>query len=249
MTDELFEFAATKTADRAPFRLFVPPGCRGKSRLPVILYLHGAGGQGIDNLSQIQSTFAKRLAEFPDWLGCPVVFPQCPKDRYWLGAIAQDAIDALAATADQFQADTRRLYLIGNSLGGFGAWHLLAMRPDIFAAVVTVSGGLLPTPNHASGRQWAPPELLRIVDAPEPYRELAGSVGDIPAWLFHGSMDQTIPVEESRKIVAALCELGRSPRYREYPGAPHDITQQVWSEPELPAWLMKQKRAIAARLR
>jgi predicted peptidase len=211
------------------------------------LYLHGAGSQGRDNLIQTQSSFARLLTEDPTRLPCLVVFPQCPAESYWLGDTVRIALDALRTTVDRFEADRRRLYLFGNSLGGYGAWHLLALYREIFAAVVTVSGGLLPTARHEHGRQWAPPELLSVIDSGEPYGGLARAVGEIPAWLFHGELDPIVPVSESRNIVAAMRRLGRNPRYTEFPGAAHDIARASWADPELPDWLLTKERAIPAR--
>ena len=154
MPPDLFQLATTNTAERTPFRVYVPPG-EQRAGLPVILYLHGAASQGRDNLIQTQSSFARMLIEHPTRLACPVVFPQCPAETYWLGDTVRIALDALRTTVERFDADPRRLYLVGNSLGGYGAWHLLVLYPDIFAAVVTVSGGLVPTSQHEHGRHWA----------------------------------------------------------------------------------------------
>jgi len=246
MPPDLFQLATTNTAERTPFRVYVPPG-EQRAGLPVILYLHGAASQGRDNLIQTQSSFARMLIEHPTRLACPVVFPQCPAETYWLGDTVRIALDALRTTVERFDADPRRLYLVGNSLGGYGAWHLLVLYPDIFAAVVTVSGGLVPTSQHEHGRHWAPPELLRVIDAASPHLELARAVGDIPAWLFHGEKDTVVPVAESRNIVAAMRHLGRNPRYTEYSGAGHSIAGASWAEPDLPAWLLSKRRAQAVR--
>src|SRR5262245_16340761 len=37
-----------------PYRLFIPPKYNKSHKYPVILWLHGAGGSGADNLRQIQ---------------------------------------------------------------------------------------------------------------------------------------------------------------------------------------------------
>jgi predicted peptidase len=249
MSQTPFQPATTSGPERAPFRLYVPPTRDERSAWPVILYLHGAGSMGTDNLRQTQSSFARMLIENPARLPALVVFPQCPPDRYWVGHTVRIALDALRTTVDAYRGDERRLYLVGNSLGGYGAWHLLALYPDIFAAVVTVSGGLIPTPSHEAGRKWAPAELLRLVDSPSPHMELARAVGEIPAWLFHGELDPEVPVAESRGIVAALRQLGGHPRYTEYAGGGHEIAQQAWADPDMPKWLLAQKRAMPARWR
>src|SRR6476646_4667893 len=37
-----------------PYRLFIPPGYKKSNKYPLIMWLHGAGGIGSDNLRQIQ---------------------------------------------------------------------------------------------------------------------------------------------------------------------------------------------------
>ena len=64
----------------------------------------------------------------------------------------------------------------------------------------------------------------------------------IPAWLFHGADDPTVPVTESRQIVAALKQAGASPRYTEYEGVAHNSWDRAFAEPELPKWLLAQRR-------
>src|SRR5689334_11171451 len=39
--------------DRMPYRLFIPEGYDKRKAYPLVLWLHGAGGLGYDNLAQI----------------------------------------------------------------------------------------------------------------------------------------------------------------------------------------------------
>jgi predicted peptidase len=64
----------------------------------------------------------------------------------------------------------------------------------------------------------------------------------VPIWVFHGAEDDVEPVKSSRDLVAALKEAGGSPRYHEFPGAGHDVWEQVYRDPRLYAWLFAQKR-------
>ena len=51
-----------------------------------------------------------------------------------------------------------------------------------------------------------------------------------------------MPVTESRQIVAALQQAGASPRYTEYEGVAHNSWDRAFAEPELPKWLLAQRR-------
>jgi predicted peptidase len=41
------------TLDETPYRLFVPVGYRADRTYPLVLFLHGGGGRGTDNVSQL----------------------------------------------------------------------------------------------------------------------------------------------------------------------------------------------------
>jgi predicted peptidase len=40
--------------------------------------------------------------------------------------------------------------------------------------------------------------------ASDPFAALAAGIRSLPIWIFHGDADKTVPVEQSRRIVAAL---------------------------------------------
>ena len=40
----------------------------------------------------------------------------------------------------EFSIDITRRYVIGESLGGYGTWHFITTRPQMFAAAVPVCG-------------------------------------------------------------------------------------------------------------
>ena len=110
-------------------------------------------------------------------------------------------------------------------------------NPERYAAIVSVAGGIVP-PAWRRALAQQPPTL----QADDPYAATAARVKDIPAWLFHGADDPTVPVTESRQIVAALRKAGASPRYTEYEGVAHNAWDRAFAEPELPKWLLAQRR-------
>ena len=68
------------------------------------------------------------------------------------------------------------------------------------------------------------------------------SAGKTPVWIFHGSADDAVPVDESRKMAEALRKLGSDFQYTEFAGVGHNAWDQAYSEPAITQWL------IAARL-
>ena len=211
-----------------PYRLFVPDSARDGRSYPLILYLHGRAGLGTDNLKQISggNTYGTRLWTRPDLQRTQpvyVVAPQASDDARWddrdsdeLSPSAEAALELVSALTKQLPLDTGRVYLIGQSRGGFGVWDIVTKRPSLFAAAIPVSGG-------------GSPSRARLA-------------AEVPVWAFHGEMDPTVPVERTREMVAALRAARSAVRYTEYAGAGHTIWESVFAEPELPGWLLSHKR-------
>ena len=219
------------------YKVYVPPGFDAGRTWPVILYLHGAGERGTDGVRQTEVGLGRALRANPERFPAVVVFPQAPAGQVWLGDPARMATTALDQTVAEFRGDPDRIYLAGLSMGAYGIWVLAFENPDRYAAIVSVCGGIVP-PSGRAGLTPLPPTL----QAADPYAATAARVKGIPAWLFHGADDPTVPVTESRRIVAALEHAGASPRYTEYPGVGHNSWDRAFAEPELAAWLLAQHR-------
>ena len=59
-------------------------------------------------------------------------------------------------------------------------------------------------------------------------------------WIFHGDADPSVPVEESRKMYAALQAANANVKYTEYPGVGHESWDNAYAEPGLVPWLLEQ---------
>lgn len=67
-----------------------------------------------------------------------LVSPQCPEGEEW----SADALGALLdELVERYEVDTRRIYVTGLSMGGYGTWELGITFPDRFAALVPICGG------------------------------------------------------------------------------------------------------------
>ena len=217
------------TGTAMPYRLFIPETDARKKPLPLIVYLHGGGGVGADNLKQISGgnttgthvwTTAEAQRKHPAF----VVAPQMPEGQQWatpssaaLSASAQTVLDLIAALSREFAIDPDRVYLTGQSLGGYGTWDIISKRPDLFAAAVPLCGGGDPS---------------RVLAA----RRMA-------IWAFHGAKDEVVPVSGSRDLVAALKQAGSPVKYTEYPDAAHNVWLRAYVEPDLAEWLFSQRRS------
>jgi predicted peptidase len=165
--------------------------------------------------------------------------------RHLLGleGMAEYALAALDNSVKEFNGDESRLYLAGFSLGGYGTWQIGAANPDRFAALVPVAGGVVgERPIEPRDRAAIIPEVGTMLDSPEPYKVFAGAFRQTPIWVFHGAKDESVPVDFSRKMVAALKDIGNiNVRYTEYQNDGHMIFGKVFSEPGFFEWLGRQR--------
>lgn len=225
------------------YKVYVPPGFDAARSWPVILFLHGAGEAGTDGVQQTEVGLGRVLRSDPQRYPAVVVFPQAPPGQVWLGEYARVATTALEQTITEFHGDPDRIYLAGLSMGAYGAWVLAFENPERYAAIVSIAGGIVPPAGRRARLAQLPPTL----QADDPYTATAARVKGIPAWLFHGADDPTVPVTESRQIVAALQKAGASPRYTEYPGVVHNSWDRAFADPELAKWLLAQRRTPRGR--
>lgn len=225
------------------YRIYIPKNRNSKKKIPVMLFLHGNGVNGTDNERQIRG-INEIVYKHPDFFNFIIVFPQARPNTYWIGDMTAQALKALDQTVEEFNGDSKRLYLSGFSMGGYGTWSAGALNPNKFAALVPVAGGIVPPfqiPTFI--KSTFPSEIVTILDAPDPYNTLAKRIGNTPVWLFHGSADESVPVTESRKISEALKKNGsKNVFYIEYENTNHtDVFLKAFTEPKFFQWLAKQK--------
>jgi predicted peptidase len=202
-----------------PYRLFIPPAYDKARQYPLIIWLHGAGSVGNDNLKQISGA---SLRGTHTWISRQVqekypAFVLAPQSRG--GAWDADfptVLEVLTSIEKEFTIDTSRIYVAGQSMGGFGTWNFITERPDLFAAAIPLCGG------------------------GDPMR--ASVIAQIPIWAFHGEADPTVPVAASRDMIAAIRKAGGNPRYTEYKGVGHEVWFKAFQEKGLVEWLFAQHK-------
>jgi predicted peptidase len=205
------------------YQVYVPAKLQGRGKLPVILFLHGISQRGEGGFVPNKGAAGSVARGYLEQVPAIILLPQCRKGQYWSDPeMERMVMAALDQTAAEFDADARRLYLTGVSMGGFGAWHMAAQHQGKFAAIVAICGG----------------SPLRNDDR---FAPIARRVGTTPAWVFHGEDDHVVPVSESRQMVQALKAVGGSRvRYNEYKGVGHNVWLKVLGEAELIPWLLAQ---------
>jgi len=223
------------------YRIYVPKNRVEGLKLPVMLYLHGSNRRGTDNQSQLADLY-ENIRGFPQNWNFIVVVPQCSEDLFWAGPMIDQAIAALDQTVKEFGGDENRLYLAGYSMGGFGTWQAAITYPDKFAAIIPVAGGVEPI-GEPSEREKAllSKQVAAAATSPNVYEAYAHVLKNKAIWIVHGEQDESIPVEQARKMAAALKTVGNTKMvYNELPGVGHGSVVPAFSDPNLFEWLRSQ---------
>lgn len=198
--------------EKLGYWLYLPKSYQADGeKLPLVLFLHGAGERGTD-LNVVKKHGPPKLAASHD-LPFILVSPQCSTGVWWNAGEKLAALTQLLTTIEsQYNVDPSRIYCTGLSMGGFGTWSLVAKHPHKFAAAVPICGGGEP----------AQAEALKST----------------PIWAFHGDKDTAVPLKRSEEMVAAVKAAGGDIKLTVYPGVGHDSWTQTYDNPEVFAWLL-----------
>lgn len=229
-----FEAKTFKDGDFAlNYRIKVPPNIEPGEKVPLVLFLHGAGERGNDNAAQLRHGIPS-INSYVERKGVTaiIIAPQCPAGMQWVDVPWSDEAHTMPASPSkpmqavrallkqaltELPVDRSRVYISGISMGGFGTWDYLQREPGLFAAGLPICGG---------------------GDTAE-----AGKLTKIPVWTFHGDQDKAVKTQRSRNMSQSIKDAGGSLiKYTEYPGVGHDSWTQTYANDAVLDWLFAQKK-------
>ena len=207
---------------------------KGKT-YPILVFFHGAGGRGSDNKGQLLDAGGLQAFEkagLRTTLSSHFFAGQVPKGERWVDVhwsllghkmprisdsmrMAFEAVDAYIDNPEN-QVDSKRIYVMGLSMGGYGTWDAIQRKPDFFAAAVPICGG-----GDSS---------------------LAHKLTKLPIWAWHGELDKVIKPSRSSDMIDAISKSGGSPKYSEIKGCGHNSWVDCWKSQEMWTWLYSQKK-------
>jgi len=209
------------------YAVWTPPGYDSTRAWPCLVFLHGSGECGDDGEKPTRIGLGPQLVAHPERWPFVVLFPQKPRDEEEWEEREDVVLAALDSVRRDYAVDTARIALTGVSQGGHGAWYLGARHARLWSCLVPVAG---------YGR----------------WRTVAPRVEGLPVWAFHGLRDDLLSPEDTRQIVGEIrarrARLGRpgadslAVRMTLYPEANHNSWDAAYSEPELPRWILAQRR-------
>jgi predicted esterase len=198
-----------------PYRILIPEVYNGRTPSPLVVALHGMGGDENSIFDAYDGAF-KPAAERAGFIAV------CPKGRdsasMYRGSAEQDVMDVLAEVRRDYKIDPNRIYLMGHSMGGYGTWSIAMAHADVFAALGPISGG-----GNPAGM---------------------AKIANIPEYVVHGDDDRTVAVTQSRMMVEAGKKAGANIVYVEVHGGAHITVAAPQFGPMLD-FFAKQKKSVS----
>ena len=232
--NEFLEFSTTGL----PGRLFVPPEAMPANDLrPFVLFLHGDGERGTDNVNQVNINI-DNLLDAAKQEGSFLYAPQTTGEwrNYADTTMVMDMIDQALMS---YPIDPTRIYVTGLSLGGGGTWNMMNRHADRFAAGVPIAA-------VGPSFDFFPQNILGV-----------------PTWAFHARNDTVVPTQLTRQIVDGVLFAGGKNsllfpplndsttnfefsdaelnlNYTEWPTGGHNIWGRAYGDMELRDWMFAQ---------
>jgi len=158
-----------------PYHLIVPQKYDGKTKMPLVVALHGYGGN-----QDYFSVLVKSLPELCEqygfifvapmgystggWYGAPLSIPgnqprsggkqpppstQTPEEAAHERELSEtDVMNVVDVVSKEYKVDAQRVYLMGHSMGGFGAYYLGQKYASKWAAIAPMSGTMANADYH-----------------------------------------------------------------------------------------------------
>jgi predicted esterase len=215
------------TDEEMAYALFVSSKVSKDEKAPLIVALHGLGGDGNSLLRGRSLELAEEggyilvgpMGYNPSgWFGSPVIVmggrgggqgagaPAAPTgpDPDTLATLSEkDDMNVIGMIRDEFIVDPDRTYLMGHSMGGAGSLFLGQKYADDWAAVAAI----------------APAAFMMQRDAATILTPMKNN--GVPVMIVQGDADTVVPPENTRAWAEALESLDMEHEYIVFPGGDH----------------------------
>jgi predicted peptidase len=155
------------TGVEIPYRIYVPTTWDGKSKLPLVVFLHGGGSDenlylesNARQLLKLAEQYGyllvsplgySRAGAYGTCLRLPAVFGQPEEAAKIMASVTKekeqtlelsekDVINVIEIILNEYPVDRSRLYLTGHSMGSGGTWYLGAKYNIYWSAIAPISG-------------------------------------------------------------------------------------------------------------
>lgn len=216
----------------ADYLTAVPVVAKQDTNVPLLIFLHGAGGRGRD-IERVKPIARPAFLGMENFAGEPCIFvaPQATEGTKEIPAswLPDDLDRFLTHLKTALPVDADRVYVTGNSMGGYGTWAWAAHSPHQFAAAAPVVGGL-----GKGGPKDITPDLDRWAE----------NLTTLPVWAFHGANDKVVPADRSERMIKLIRDKGgKLARLTVFPDEGHGASRQVYTSRDFFEWLFAQNAA------
>jgi len=189
----------------------------GEGKVPVIIFLHGAGTRGTSTQCLSTNPFFSENSLYNKPESPALIFAPLCMHNSWFDVFEQ-LQEFVKFALTHPRADQDRLYLIGASMGGYGVWQLAMTMSEYVAALFPVCGG---------GMYWNYKPLLHI-----------------PVWTVHGTADKTVFPDDSIRFVEMINHYGGEAHITLLEGVPHASWNAAFADKEIRDWLFSQRKKV-----
>ncbi len=195
-----------------PFWIHVPEK-ESIEKQPILIFLHGKSLSGTD-LNRVRRYGVLRAMDRGRKIPAIVVAPQLAKGSW----NPDKVLEVLEYVQKNYNTDSKRIYVCGMSLGGYGTLHFAGKHVDKITAAVAICGG----GNVSDGCKLA----------------------TIPLWIQHGDKDYIVPISESEKVVNAIrkCNAKANLLFTVIKGGNHGSVENIFHKDAMYNWLFEQKK-------
>lgn len=211
--------------------------------LGLVVCLHGLGGSSKQarNIAEKLAATGEVVAVAPSAKPVPASelceddgIPDVFKNRHWwmYDSPRSFPLEAIRKARTLYPIDPDRICLSGMSMGGYGTWNIGLRRPDLFAGLAPLAGGI----SYFS--------VTSDKDAIS--RALLENGRMTPILSIHGNSDSVVPYRPDREACDYLKSIGGKVELRTMEGVNHDLSGVHQGRGEngeyLVRWLSQQHR-------
>lgn len=193
--------------------LTLPEGISEGERLPLIVFLHGAGERGTD-IERLRVYCIPKLftsdGEYKTFKAI-TLSPQCPANTTWID-YKREIVDLIDEICAKYSVDTGKISLCGISMGGFGTWEIAMTYPHKFHKIAPLCGG---------GMNWRAWAL------------------NMPIRVYHGRRDDVVPLSQSEAMVNSVKIQGGNVEFTIYDDLSHNCWDRAFEKTDLIKWLVE----------
>ncbi len=212
-TQEILTFRSQeKPSFSLQYILAKPADLQPGEKLPLVVFLHGAGERGT-NIEDIKRLGVPKYLDKGLPIRAVVLAPQLfSRDIIWITVI-HELMELIRLIRDgEANVDSNNVCVTGVSMGGYATWELAMSYTAEFSAIAPVCGG---------GTPWRAWRLEKL-----------------PIRTYHGDADDTVPLSETIHMVDAVRKAGGDPECILLHAVGHNCWDWAYEHTDLLEWLV-----------